>query len=152
MFLDIKVVTEKQQLRFWTLSTNKEGRVYVFSIQKPQNKQYKRATVVRKLKAKYEWCFSRLKCNKIGAVLQLQVKLQKTAKITYIEANIQRTAYRLTYLDLWKIEEKYDWYFEGQRTAWKINVTFLPVIKIKIRCFLSIWRAKSGRMAILDAF
>ena len=41
--------------------------MYVFSIYKPQNKEQKKSTVVRKLKARYEWCFSRLKCNKIGA-------------------------------------------------------------------------------------
>ena len=52
---------------FRTLSTKKEGTVYVFSIYKPQNKEQKKSTVVTKLKARYEWCFSRLKCNKIGA-------------------------------------------------------------------------------------
>ena len=38
LFSDIKVLTEKQQLRFWTLSTNKQGIVYVFIFEKPQNK------------------------------------------------------------------------------------------------------------------
>ena len=32
MFLDLKVLTERQQLRFCTLSTNNQGTVYVFSV------------------------------------------------------------------------------------------------------------------------
>ena len=32
MFLDIKVLTERKQLHFWTLSTNKQGTVYVLSV------------------------------------------------------------------------------------------------------------------------
>ena len=39
MFLDLKVLSKMLQLRFWTLSTNKEGAVYVFSVKKAQNKQ-----------------------------------------------------------------------------------------------------------------
>ena len=39
LFLHVKVLTEKQQLPFWTLSTNKQGTVYVFGFGKPQNKQ-----------------------------------------------------------------------------------------------------------------
>ena len=35
LFLHVKVLTEKQQLPFWTLSTNKQGTVYVFSFWKP---------------------------------------------------------------------------------------------------------------------
>ena len=38
MFLDLKVLSKMLQLRFWTLSTNKEGAVYVFSVKKAQNK------------------------------------------------------------------------------------------------------------------
>ena len=32
MFLDNKVLSEKYQLRFWTMSTNKERAVYVFNV------------------------------------------------------------------------------------------------------------------------
>ena len=31
LFLHVKVLTERQQLHFWALSTNKQGTVYVFS-------------------------------------------------------------------------------------------------------------------------
>ena len=37
IFLDVKVLTERQQLRFCTLSRNKQGIVYVFIFEKPQN-------------------------------------------------------------------------------------------------------------------
>ena len=30
MFLDVKVVTEEQELRFWTRPTKKQDEVYVF--------------------------------------------------------------------------------------------------------------------------
>ena len=39
LFSHVKVLTERQQLHFWTLSTNKQGTVYVFGFGKPQNKQ-----------------------------------------------------------------------------------------------------------------
>ena len=39
LLLHVKVLTERQQLHFWTLSTNKQGTVYVFSFGKPQNNQ-----------------------------------------------------------------------------------------------------------------
>ena len=42
MFLDVKLVTESEQLRFWALSTNKQGTLYLFSFSKSQNKQWKR--------------------------------------------------------------------------------------------------------------
>ena len=34
--------------------------------EKPQNNQIKRSTMVTKLKAKYQWCFSSLKCKRTG--------------------------------------------------------------------------------------
>ena len=34
--------------------------------------------------------------------MELQVKLQKTAEITYLEANKQQARYRLTYLEVSK--------------------------------------------------
>ena len=34
--------------------------------------------------------------------MQLQIKLQKPAEITYLEVNKQQTKYRLTYLEIWK--------------------------------------------------
>ena len=54
MFLEVKVLTEREELCFWTLSRNNQGLVYLFSFEKPQNKKEKRSTVVERLKAKYE--------------------------------------------------------------------------------------------------
>ena len=68
--------------------------------------------------------------------MQLQAKLQKTAGKTYLKANKQQTRYRLTYLEVSKEEKRYDWCFEGETTAWKVNVTLLGVINKKIRCVL----------------
>ena len=53
--------------------------------------------------------------------MQLQAKLQKTAGKTYLKANKQQTRYRLTYLEVSKEEKRYDWCFEGETTAWKVN-------------------------------
>ena len=39
MFLDVKLVTESEQLRFCAPSTNKQGTLYLFSFSKSQNKQ-----------------------------------------------------------------------------------------------------------------
>ena len=52
--------------------------------------------------------FFELKINNIGAVDQLQVKLEKTAKITYWQAKKQITRYRVTHLEVSEEEEKYD--------------------------------------------
>ena len=37
--LFLHVLTERQQLQFWTVSINKKGTVYVISFWEPQNKQ-----------------------------------------------------------------------------------------------------------------
>ena len=55
-----------------------------------QKKDWKRSTMITKLKAKYEWCFSMLICKKIP-LKQLQVKLEKTKEVTYLEANKPQT-------------------------------------------------------------
>ena len=34
--------------------------------------------------------------------MQLQLKLQKTPEVTYVEANKQQRWYCLTYLEIWK--------------------------------------------------
>ena len=39
--------------------------------------------------------------------MQLQVKLQKTAEITYLEENKQQTMHRLTYLEASNSEQRY---------------------------------------------
>ena len=41
-------------------------------------------------------------------LMQLQVKLKKTAEITYLEAKKQETRYRLRYLEVLKSEKRYD--------------------------------------------
>ena len=39
VFLDLKVLTQRQQMGFQTLATNKQGTVYVFTVEKPRRKQ-----------------------------------------------------------------------------------------------------------------
>ena len=34
--------------------------------------------------------------------MQLQIKLEKSAEITYLEVNNQQAKYGLTYLEIWK--------------------------------------------------
>ena len=38
-FFEFKVLTEREQLFYWTLSTNKPSKVHLFSVQKPQIKR-----------------------------------------------------------------------------------------------------------------
>ena len=45
-----------------------------------RNKQHKRSAVARKLKERYERCFSRLKCNKIGATNGITSQAAKKRK------------------------------------------------------------------------
>ena len=40
--------------------------------------------------------------------MQLQVKLQKTAEITYLEENKQQSKCRVTYFEVSKEEERYN--------------------------------------------
>ena len=40
--------------------------------------------------------------------MQLQVKLEKRAELTYLEAKKQQTRYRLRYSDVSKQEKRYD--------------------------------------------
>ena len=60
-------------------------------------------------------------------LMELQFKLQKTAQITYLEANKQQRRCCVTYLDVSKYEESCDECFEGHRIAGKLNVTFLAI-------------------------
>ena len=64
--------------------------------------------MVEELKANCKWCFSRLKYSNIGAPRQLQVKLKKTAEITYLKARKKQTRYRVTYLEVLKEKKRYD--------------------------------------------
>ena len=65
LFLHVKVRTERQQLPFWTLSTNKQGTVYlVLQNLKISSENGQRC---HKAKSKVRIAFSRLKFNKIGA-------------------------------------------------------------------------------------
>ena len=46
----------------------------------------------------------------------------------------------------------HDWGFEGQRTAWKKNVTLLVVINKKIRCAWSTYNVNCNKIGMVDAF
>ena len=59
--------------------------------------------------------------------------VQKTAQLTYLEANKQQTKYRVTYPEPWKLQKRSDWCFQGQRNAWKVNGRFLGIINKEIK-------------------
>ena len=100
-----------------------------------------------KLEQKYGPCFVRqrlmerfqpVKTNNKVCLVYIQCKLQqdscgycsyklkclKTEEIRYFQANKQQTRYRLTYLEVWKLEQRYGWCFEGQSKTPKFNGTF----------------------------
>ena len=82
-------------------------------------------------------------------LLQLQVKLQKTEQIAYLEERKEQTRYRLTYLDVSKSKKSYDWYLEGQMTAWKESVTFLAVKKKNKSGVLGVFRVQTETKYVL---
>ena len=57
----------------------------------------------------------------------------KTVQKWYLEVNKQQRIYRLTYLEVSKLEEGYGWRFENQSTAWKLNERLLGVINKQVR-------------------
>ena len=66
--------------------------------------------------------------------MQLQLEVKETGEATYLVSKKQQTKYRVTYLEVWKWENKSDWCFECQRTAWKVNVTVLEVVNQEKGC------------------
>ena len=46
--------------------------MHVFSVQNPQNKKQKTSRMVGKIKEKYDWYFSKLKCKKTGAANEIR--------------------------------------------------------------------------------
>ena len=81
-----------------------------------------------------------------------KVKCHKTAKTTYLEANKQQTRYRLSYLEVSKLEKGYGWCFEMQTTAWKLIETFSEVINKQVRCASCIYSVKCKRTGMFDVF
>ena len=55
------------------------------------------------------------------------LKCLKTVEITYLQAEEQQTRYCLTYLELWKKEQRYGWCFQDRRTTPKVNEHFQPL-------------------------
>ena len=76
------------------------------------------------------WCNYKLECH-------------KTVEKPYLEANKQQRRYRLTYLDVLKLEEEYGWCFEGQSTAWKLIEAFLGVINKQVKACLVYLKCKT---------
>ena len=54
IFLDFEMITKSSQLRFWTLSTRKQGQCIYLAFIKTSKEAIKISTVARKVKAKYE--------------------------------------------------------------------------------------------------
>ena len=55
------------------------------------------------------------------------------AQITYLEGKKEQTSYHLRHLELLKSEKTYEFCFEYQKRASKVNITVLAVIKKEIR-------------------
>ena len=51
-----------------------------------------------------------------------------------------------------EVKERYDWCFESQRTAWKVNVTFLAIIDKESRCAWCIHGVNCIKIAMLGLF
>ena len=58
-----------------------------------------------------------------------KLKCLKKEEISYFQANKQQTRYRLTYLELSKLEQRYGRCFEGQSTTPKFNGTLSAIKK-----------------------
>ena len=59
--------------------------------------------------------------------MQLQANPQKKEKIMSSKVIKENPRDWLTYLDVLKKEKEYDWCFEGHRTTWTPNSSFLVV-------------------------
>ena len=62
----------------------------------------KKVSSSQKARSKVRMMFLGVKRQQQGAGDQLQIKLQKTAEITYFQTKKQRRRYHLTYLEVWK--------------------------------------------------
>ena len=57
----------------------------------------------------------------------MRLKCLKRAEITYLQADKQQTRYRLTYLEVSKLQQSYGGCFEDHTTTPKVNGTFSAV-------------------------
>ena len=103
-----------------------------------------KSTVVKKLKARKEWCCCRFKCNKPCAH---HVFKSRTGWIKV----------RLTYLELWKLVKRYSWSFwrandsrkgklhalSGHKKRSKLCFVYLEVMLHQDRCAWCIYNLKN---------
>ena len=68
--------------------------------------------------------FDAKNATRYARVMQFQVQLQKAAEITYLEAKKKQARYCLTYFQVKEFGKKIGWYFQGENTTPKRNVTF----------------------------
>ena len=102
MFFKNKVLIIKSyQLRFWALSRNNQGTVYLFSVEKHEKKAVKKINSSQKTKSKLRIMFFRSAIAKRSILLmKLPFRQQKAAEITYFEEPRQERRYLVTYLDV----------------------------------------------------
>ena len=149
IFLDVNVLTESWILLFCALPTNKQGAVSVFSVYKRQKKHWKASIAFRELKAKYQWCFSRLKCHKIGTDHAITSYTAKTAEISYLQANKLQTWYRVTYLES-SDKETVALMFWKSKDSMKVNTMFLAVRKEEVCCAWYFYTVKWNKIGMFN--
>ena len=120
MYLEVLKHEEMFDLRFQTLTGNKKSMTQTVSSDTLTGKVPLIDLNITLQQDKCRWCNYKLKCH-------------KTVEKTYLEQNKQQRRYRLTYLDVSKLEQRYGSCFERQTTAWKLIETFLGVINKQVR-------------------
>ena len=84
---------------------------------------------------------------------QSQVKQQKTAEITYLEAKKKQTWYRLTYLEVWKYEKEMRLMFGTPRDSVKGNCYVFNNYKQRNKVCLAYLECKHrNKIGMVDAF
>ena len=89
---------------------------------------------MRKVKGKHQWCFSRLKYNRIASPDTITSSTVKNSETKVFRSKHTTNKVTANILEVSKQEKRQDICFEGQTTASKVNVTFLALINKEITC------------------
>ena len=139
MYLEVFLHEEIFDICFKTINSNKKSMAQAVSSNTLKCKLRLTSLKGKLQEDRCRWCNYKLKCH-------------KTTQITYLQENKQQTRYRITYLQVLRLEQGYGWCFERQTTAWKLIETFLGVINKQVRCTSCICNVKCVKKAIFDAF
>ena len=94
----------------------------------------KKSTVIRKVKAEYEWCFSWLKCDFIGAADAIKGTFARNSRNNVFRIKQTTTKVLPNIFRGSEVTKKVRLMFWRPKESWKINVTLLAVINKEIRC------------------